>query len=149
MNLSTKGRYGVKAMFDLALHYGDGPIPLKNVAERQGISEPYLEQLISVLRKAGLVKSVRGAQGGYMLNAEPGQITVGDILKVLEGPVAPTECVTEDEPVECAKADYCVTRIIWEKVRDSINEVIDSITLQDMLEDYKKINANNAYMYYI
>ncbi|MGI6706934.1 MAG: RrF2 family transcriptional regulator [Clostridia bacterium] len=149
MKLSTKGRYGVKAMFDLALHYGDGPIPLKNVAERQGISEPYLEQLISVLRKSGLVKSVRGAQGGYLLNMEPSQITVGDILKVLEGPVAPTECVIEDEPVECVKADYCVTRIIWEKVRDSINEVIDSITLQDMLEDYKKINANNAYMYYI
>jgi Rrf2 family protein len=111
---------------------------LKSIAERQGISEHYLEQLISGLRKAGLVKSVRGAQGGYLLGREPGKIKIGDIIRVLEGPIAPTDCVSEENPECCAKADYCMTRSIWEKVRDSIAEVLDSITLEDMLKDAKK-----------
>lgn len=149
MKLSTKGRYGVKAMFDLALHHGNLPISLKSVAERQGISEPYLEQLISSLRKANLVKSVRGAQGGYILNYEPQSIRIGDIIRVLEGPLAPTGCVLEDDPVECVKADGCVTKLVWAKIRDSINHVIDSITLQDMLEDYKNIHQDDEYMFYI
>ncbi|HHU62923.1 MAG TPA: Rrf2 family transcriptional regulator [Clostridiales bacterium] len=149
MKLSTKGRYGVKAMFDLAMNYGKGPIPLKNIAKRQQISEPYLEQLMASLRRAGLVKSMRGAQGGYMLANSPENITVGQIIKTLEGPLAPTECVIEDETTECSKAEYCVTRLIWEKIRDSINNVIDIITLQDMINDYHKINKKNGYMYYI
>ncbi|HHY82284.1 MAG TPA: Rrf2 family transcriptional regulator [Clostridiales bacterium] len=148
MKLSTKGRYGVKAMFDLALHGGDTPLSLKTIAERQDISEPYLEQLISTLRKAGLVKSVRGAQGGYLLARSPDQITVGSIIRSLEGSMAPTECVAEDEPVNCEKADYCVTRLIWEKIRKSIDHVIDSITLQDMIDDYKKVSSQDN-MYYI
>ena len=151
MKLSTKGRYGVKAMFDLAQHMGDGPTSLKSIAERQGISEHYLEQLVSGLRKAGLVKSVRGAQGGYLLGREPGKIRVGDIIRVLEGPIAPADCVSEEDPECCAKADYCVTRSIWEKVRDSIAEVLDSITLETMLEDAKKReeDSSSLYMYYI
>jgi len=149
LKLSTKGRYGVKAMFDLAMNYGKGPIPLKNIAKRQQISEPYLEQLMASLRRAGLVKSMRGAQGGYMLANSPENITVGQIIKTLEGPLAPTECVIEDETTECSKAEYCVTRLIWEKIRDSINNVIDIITLQDMINDYHKINKKNGYMYYI
>ncbi|MGI6114328.1 MAG: RrF2 family transcriptional regulator [Mahellales bacterium] len=149
MRLSTKGRYGVKAMFDLAINYGKGPIALKNIAERQQISEPYLEQLIASLRRAGLVKSIRGAQGGYMLANPPDNITVGEVIRTLEGPLAPTECVIEDETTECSRAEYCVTRLIWEKIRDSINDVIDTITLQDMVNDYNKINKKNGYMYYI
>lgn len=151
MKLSTKGRYGLKAMFDLALHYGDGPISLKSIAERQLISDHYLEQLIACLRKAGLVKSVRGAQGGYMLADNPSKITVGDIIRVLEGPLSPSDCVSEDEPSSCDRADCCVTRTVWEKIRLSISEVIDSITLQNMLDDYEKINSNKKdnYMYYI
>ncbi len=150
MRLSTKGRYGVKAMFDLALHHGEGPVSLKNVAERQGISEHYLEQLISGLRKAGLVKSVRGAQGGYTLAKEPTKITVGDIIRVLEGPIAPVECVSEEDPELCQKADCCVTRGIWEKVRDSIAGVLDSITLEDMVKDAERLQRDdNFYMYYI
>ena len=148
MKLSTKGRYGVKAMFDLALNTGDTPLPLKSIAERQDISEPYLEQLISTLRKAGLVKSVRGAQGGYLLAHPAEKITVGDIIRTLEGSMAPTECVIEGEPVKCDRADCCVTRVIWERIRDSINDVIDSITLQDMLDDYAKM-GNQDSMYYI
>lgn len=149
MKLSTKGRYGVKAMFDLALNSDGGPLPLKTIAERQEISEPYLEQLISALRKAGLVTSVRGARGGYMLAHPPEEITVGEIIRTLEGPMAPVDCVVEDEPAHCSRAEYCVTRGIWEKIRDSINSVIDGITLQDMLDDYKRINGQENIMYYI
>ena len=150
MKLSTKGRYGVKAMFDLAQHVGEGPISLKSIAERQDISEHYLEQLISGLRKAGLVKSVRGAQGGYLLGREPDKIRIGDIIRVLEGPIAPADCVSEEDPECCVKADYCVTRSIWEKVRDAIAEVLDAITLETMLEDTRKREADrNLYMYYI
>jgi len=149
MKLSTKGRYGVKAMFELALNYGEGPIAIKTIAEKQLISENYLEQLIAVLRKAGLVKSVRGAQGGYMLAMPPSQITVGQIIRALEGPLAPVECVMENEEPECDRAGYCVTRLVWEKIRDSIISTVDSITLQDMVNDYKKIHKNHSYMYYI
>lgn len=150
MRLSTKGRYGVKAMFDLAQHYGEGPVSLKQVADRQGISEHYLEQLISGLRKTGLVKSIRGAQGGYILAREPATITVGDVIRVLEGPIAPVDCVAEEEPEVCDKAECCVTRGIWEKVRDSIAEVLDSITLEDMVKDAEKLQRDASfYMYYI
>lgn len=149
MKLSTRGRYGLKAMFDLAIHYGDGPIPLKNIAERQGLSDHYLEQLIAILRKSGLVKSVRGAQGGYMLATDPRNITVGDIIRTLEGPLAPADCVIEEDPKVCEKASYCVTKVVWEKIRDSINDVIDSITLGTMLDDYEKIKNKNNYMFYI
>lgn len=148
MKLSTKGRYGVKAMFDLALHGGDTPLPLKTIAERQEISEAYLEQLISSLRRAGLVESVRGAQGGYLLAHSPDEITVGSVIRTLEGPIAPADCVAEGKNVDCEKADCCVTRRIWEKIRNSVDNVIDSITLQDMVDDYKS-QSNDKSMYYI
>lgn len=138
MILSTKGRYGLKMMYEFALNYGTGPMSLKEVAQKQQLSETYLEQLISHLKKAGLVTSVRGAQGGYELTRKPEEITVGEIIRVLEGPLAPSECVIDDEP-ECSKAEYCVTRLIWEKIMDSINNVIDSITLNDMVNDYYKL----------
>ena len=135
MKLSTRGRYGVKAMFDLATNQQNGPVPLKSIAERQNLSEAYLEQLFASLRKAGLVKSVRGAHGGYLLADEAENITIGQILRTLEGTVAPVECVDDMNKIgECPDADSCVTRFIWEKIRDSISEVVDSITLQDMIE---------------
>lgn len=150
MKLSTKGRYGVKVMFDLAQHIGEGPISLKSVAERQDLSENYLEQLISGLRKANLVKSVRGAQGGYILAKEPEQIKVGDVIRVLEGPIAPVDCKGEGSEECCEKAEQCVTRVVWEKMRDSIAEVLDSITLKDLLEDAAKRDSEKAFhMYYI
>lgn len=149
MKLSTKGRYGLKAMFDLAIHDGKGPIPLKNIAERQQVSDHYLEQLIAELRKSGLVKSVRGAQGGYMLAREPSGITVGDIIRVLEGPLGPSDCVLETEPVLCNNAEHCITRTVWEKIQVSISDVIDSITLQDMLNDYKNKENGSNYMHNI
>lgn len=144
MRLSTRGHYGLKAMFDLAQHYGTEPIPLKTVAERQGISENYLEQLIAILRKTGLVKSVRGAQGGYILAREPGRITVGDIIRAMEGPIAPVECVSEVEPTECVQADSCITRAVWARVRDTLAEVMDSISLADMLRDAENMDKPPA-----
>lgn len=139
MRLSTKGHYGLKAMFDLAQHFGSDPIPLKSVAERQNLPEYYLEQLIAVLRKAGLVKSVRGAQGGYILAKNPEEIKVGDIIRALEGPIAPVECVNEFVPTECDNADHCITRSVWARVRDSIVDVLDSISLDDMCRDAEKV----------
>jgi len=145
VRLSTKGRYGVKAMVDLALHSGgEQPVPLKDIADRQEISEHYLEQLIAGLRKAGLVKSVRGAQGGYLLAQAPDAIVVGDIIRTLEGTIAPADCVAEGAPVNCERADNCVTRILWEKIHDSINSVVNSITLQDMVNEYKRLNGQES-----
>jgi Rrf2 family transcriptional regulator, cysteine metabolism repressor len=136
MKLSTKGRYGVIAMYDLATQYGKGPVPLKLTAERQNISEHYLEQLMAGLRRAGFVKSIRGAQGGYELTKDPALITVGDIIRALEGPIAPVDCVIEDGPSDyCCRSESCITRGIWVKIRDSISNVVDSITLADMCKE--------------
>ena len=138
MKLSTKGRYGLKAMLDLAVNSGDGQVSLKSIAERQEISENYLEQIFAVLKKEGLVKSIRGSQGGYVLSQEAAKITAGDILRALEGSLAPVDCVLEEDPAECERSQYCVTRIIWARIRDSINQVVDSISLQDLVEDYDR-----------
>ncbi len=135
MKLSTKGRYGVTAMYDLALHYGKGYVSLKSIAERQMLSETYLEQLIAQLRKAGLVKSSRGSRGGYSLSKDPSNIRVGDIIRVLEGPIAPVECVSELENQEsCIKMDQCITRDIWIQLKESMESVLDSFTLADLCD---------------
>jgi Rrf2 family protein len=130
-------------MFDLALNYGPDPIPLKNVAERQNISEHYLERLIATLRKNGLVTSVRGAQGGYILARPPSEINVGDIIRVLEGPIAPLECVSEVDPSQCDQSDFCITRLVWARVRDCIAGVLDSISLADMCRESKELEQSD------
>ncbi len=151
MKLSTKGRYGVMAMVDLALNAEAGPVSLKAVAERQGLSESYLEQLAGPLRKAGLITGVRGAQGGYTLAREPQEITVGDIVRILEGPIAPVDCAREGDegaPIQhCAKSQGCVARGVWVKLRDSIARALDSVTLADLCEEAKSEEA--GYMFYI
>lgn len=138
MKLSTKGRYGVKAMFELALHFEGESVSIKEISEKINVSEYYLEQLFSSLRKAGLIKSIRGAQGGYLLAKNPDSITVADIFNVLEGPIEISDCVIEDE-ANCARVDYCATRLLWIKISDSVNQVINSISLQDMLNDYNEM----------
>ncbi len=143
MKLSTRGRYGLRAMFDLAMNQSQGPVPLNEIAGRQNISESYLEQLFAIMRKAGLVKSVRGAYGGYLLGAPSDKIYIGQILRTLEGNIAPADCVSNEDAPECLDADACVTRMIWEKIRDSINQVVDSITLEDMVRQQKKIDHEN------
>ena len=139
MKLSTRGRYGIHAMYDLALNENGGPQSIKAIAEREGIPEAYLEQLIAVLKREGLVNSTRGAQGGYMLARKPEQITVGDVLRALEGGLGLVDCIDEED--SCGKSCACPSRIVWMKLRDGLNAIVDSITLQDMLEDYKRLTA--------
>lgn len=141
MKLSTKGRYGVKAMVDLAIHYGEAPISIKTISQRQNISEYYLEQLFSPLRKANLIKSIRGAQGGYVLNKAPEEIKVSDVMYVLEGPIEIADCI---EGSECNNVDCCATRLLWKKIKNSIDEVMEGITLQDIVNDYKLIKEKTS-----
>ncbi len=139
MFLSTKGKYGLMAMYDLALSYGDKPTPLSLIAKRQSISLNYLEQLFIVLRKEGLIKSVRGAKGGYTLSRPPNKITVGDVLKTLEGPIIAAECQIVDENEKNSSCDYyetCVTRSVWSRITKAVDDVIESITLQDMVKEH-------------
>lgn len=142
MKLSTKGRYGLRAMLNLAIHKDEGPNAAYLVAEREGISDRYLEQIMTSLKRAGLIKSIRGPQGGYVLTRKPDEITVGQIIRALEGPIAPVDCVSEEYPEECDRADHCVTRLLWANVRDSIADVLDSYTLQDLVEESKRANFN-------
>lgn len=141
MKLSTKGRYGVKAMVDLAIHYGEAPVSIKSISQRQNISEYYLEQLFSSLRKAKLIKSIRGAQGGYVLNKLPEEISVADVIDVLEGPIEISDCV---EGAICHNVDCCATRLLWQKIKTSIEEVTNSVTLKDIVDDYNEMKENNT-----
>ncbi|MFY9484925.1 MAG: Rrf2 family transcriptional regulator [Bacillota bacterium] len=150
MRTSTKGRYGVRAMLDLARNRDADPVPLRDIAERQGISEHYLEQLFAALRKAGLVRSVRGTKGGYQLAGDPSDITVGQILRVLEGPIGPTACVSDDESMHCEREEACATRRLWQKVHDAISDVVDTTTLADLVETADQLeNESTPPMYYI
>lgn len=133
MKLSTKGRYGVKAMVELAINYGGAPVSIKTISTRQNISEYYLEQLFSPLRKANLITSIRGAQGGYVLSREPKEITVADIMKEVEGPIEISDCIDNSC---CDNVDCCATRLLWSKIKNSIDDVMTSITLQDIVDDY-------------
>lgn len=133
MKISTKGRYALRLMLDLATYNTGGPVSLKDVARRQEISDKYLEQIISVLNKAGYVRSVRGAQGGYLLKKEPSEYTVGMILRLTEGDLAPVSCVGEEKE-ECERRSRCVTVRIWEQIHEAVSNVVDNITLADMLD---------------
>ena len=139
MKLSTRGRYGIHAMYDLAVNADRGPQSIKAIAEREDIPEAYLEQLIAVLKKQKLVNSTRGAQGGYALSRRPEEITVGDVLRALEGGLNLVDCLDGEDA--CGKACACPSRVVWQKVRDGLNAVVDGITLEDMLEDYRRMSA--------
>ncbi len=133
MKISTKGRYAVRVMLDLAVHNTGEYIKVKNIAERQEISEKYLEQIIAVLNKAGYVRSVRGAQGGYRLAKDPSEYTVGMILRLTEGDLAPVACLaTQDN--ECDRCDTCETLSVWKQLQEAINNVVDNVTIADLLE---------------
>lgn len=132
MKISTKGRYALRIMIDLAMNAGQGPIRVKDIASRQDISEKYLEQIIALFNKAGYVKSIRGAQGGYLLTKEPTEYTVGMILRLAEGSIAPVSCV--DGADGCDKKGACVSAMLWEKMNNAVNEVVDNTTLQDLVD---------------
>ena len=146
MKLSTKGKYGVKAMVELAINYGGDPISIKTIGKRQDRSEYYLEQLFSSLRKAKLIKSIRGAQGGYVLSRNPKYITVAEIMDVLEGPIEIADCI---DGISCDNIDCCATRLLWKRIKESIDTVLLSTTLEDIVNDYKDMQAKRQGLYLI
>lgn len=132
MKISTKGRYALRLMLDLALSDPGAPVPLRDVAQRQEISDKYLEQIVTPLSRAGLVRSVRGAGGGYLLTRDPAEYTVGEILRPLEGSLAPVSCV--DGSGCCERAEQCVTLEVWQQIQAAVSGVVDHITLADLVE---------------
>lgn len=139
MKISTKGRYGLTIMIELAKNYGGGPLPLRQIASDKGLSEAYLEQLVSPLRNAGLVKSVRGAYGGYMLADLPVNISAADVIRVLEGPIQPVEGIEDEEAPQ---------RELWLRIRDAVKNVLDTTTLDDLAK-YTDSDLHDGYMFYI
>jgi len=137
MKISTKGRYALRLMVDLAMYNTGAPVALKDIAGRQEISEKYLEQIISILNKAGFVRSIRGAQGGYVLTKKPAEYTVGMILRLTEGDLAPVECVAQNAAF-CDRREGCVTVYVYEKIANAVNEVVDSITIEDLASQGRK-----------
>lgn len=148
MKISTKGRYGLRAMVDLTISSHGEHVALNSIAQRQNISENYLEQVFASLRKAGLVKSVKGAQGGYVLSRKPSDISIGDVLRVLEGNLS----VIDSEKIEDTDAgslQNCIKINLWDKLDEGINKLVDSVTLEDLAIEYNRINGNHSIMYYI
>lgn len=139
MKISTKGRYGLTIMIELGKRHGEGPISLKSIAQSHNLSEHYLEQLAGPLRNAGLVKSIRGAYGGYVLADDPSKITAGDIIRVLEGPISPVEGIEDEEPAK---------RQLWMRIRDAVKDVLDNTTVED-LANYNDDGSSEPYMFYI
>lgn len=148
MKISTKGRYGLLAMLDLAIYSTIEHVSLNSIAERQNISANYLEQVFSALRKTGLVKSIKGAQGGYILGNSPDKISVGQILRALEGNLF--QAVEEsDFDSERDNMAYCLKLEVWDKIQSNINDLVDSIMLGDLITQYNKLKVNSSYMYHI
>jgi len=147
MKLSTRGRYGTRALLDLALHQGEGPVPLKDIAQRQQISLLYLEHLIAPLIAGGIVRSTRGARGGVSLAKPPDEIRLSEVIQLLEGSIAPAECV--NNPGICTRSELCVTRDIWSELKKAMNGILESTTLQDLVERQKRKERTEEAMYYI
>lgn len=149
MKLSTKGRYGLRSMIDLAINSKGEQVALYSIAERQNISVSYLEQVFSILRKSGLVNSIKGAQGGYILADNPADITVGKILRALEGSLSIVDYSNEQIEEDKKSIEYCLKVNLWEKINQSIDKVVDNITLEDLVEQYKDMNNSENLMFYI
>ena len=147
MKISTKIRYGARAMVELASHYGEGPIELKEIAKRENISLKYLEQVINPLRADGLVKAIRGAKGGYSLAKPPAEICLYDVIETLEGPLNLLECLQDAKA--CQKVSSCVTREIWKEVSDAISKIFNSVTLEDMVNRKREKEKGNFPTYQI
>ena len=144
MKISTKGRYALRIMIDLAMNESGTPVRVKEIASRQNISEKYLEQIIAMFNKAGYVKSIRGAQGGYLLTKEPKDYTVGMILRLAEGSIAPVSCVDVDAE-SCDKKGACVSAMLWQKMNDAVNEVVDNTSLQDLVDWQNNITEQRGH----
>ena len=144
MKLSTRSRYGIRGLLELALHYGEGPVQIKTIADVEDISVKYLEQLIAQLRSAGYVRSIRGPKGGYVLAKDPSEITLYHVFEVLEGPVIPLDCL--DKGGSCDQVASCLLRPVWKELRDSVQEILSKTTFQDLAD---KMNDDKRLDYYI
>ena len=144
LKLTTKGRYGLRAVIDLAMYAKNEPVSLSDVAERQNISISYLEQLVAKLKKAGIVQSTGGAQGGYALAKAPEEISVGEILRALEGSLSPVDCsaVDGEGETECSASNFCVTKYVWKRINDSINDTVNNMFLSELLEESEKVKSD-------
>lgn len=150
LKISTKGRYGLEALVDLAIHSSEGCVNLKSISERCEMSEAYILQIFLMLRRAGIVESIRGAQGGYVLAKSPSEITVGYVLTALEGPLVPVACITDSEEHICERYGRCATIGFWESIMNTLNDVAYSITIDDLVECYQNNNViQNEIEYYI
>ncbi|MFI5272447.1 MAG: RrF2 family transcriptional regulator [Ktedonobacterales bacterium] len=146
LRVSTRGEYGVRLMVDLARHFGDSARSLTEISQAEGLELKlqYLEQLVKCLREAGLVESTRGARGGYRLSREPRAISMGDVLRALEGPIAPMICATEGEMgVICDRLDGCSTKYLWARVRDAITGTLDAISLGDLMSESEGVRTGS------
>ncbi len=143
MKLSSRSRYGLRAILDLALEYGGGPLQIKVIAERENISNKYLEQLMTILKTAGLVRSLRGPRGGYLLVKPPNEVKLSEVFTVLEGPLITVECL--QHPDFCPRCAECITRQVWAKIQDAMLGVLESITLQDLVDKAKGIDKSGSY----
>ena len=148
MKISTKGQYGLAALVDMAIYGERDFINLKSISERQGISGKYLEQLFILLKRAGLIYSLRGAQGGYRLSREADKITVKDVLNSLEGPLALIDCIIETKEERCNQFDCCVTRVLWQKIMEELNSITDAISLADLAKLFNE-EQKGSNEYYI
>lgn len=146
MKISTKGRYGVRILLDLALHEGNTPRLIRDISESQQISEKYISRLIIALRRANMVRSIRGAKGGFRLARNPAELTLLDIVEVMEGPVAIVDCVRS--PEKCDRNDQCATREIWDNLNSEIRDAMRKVTLADIIENYRKRNAEDGFFDY-
>jgi len=147
MKMSTRGQYGTRALLELAIHYGKGPILIRDIAKRQEISKHYLEQLFIQLTSAGLVNSTRGSKGGFTLAKPPEQIRISEVIQLFEGSLAPVQCV--DDPELCSRANLCATRDLWGKMERAMAGVLEATTLQDLLEQQRKKEQTDVAMYHI
>lgn len=143
MKISTKGRYGLRAVMDLCLNSNGDYVSLISIAERQNISKNYLEQVFSALRKSGIVKSVKGSQGGYLLNGKTSEVTIGNILRALEGDLS----VVKEDSSSSSKIEMCIKMNLWDKIDQKLNEIIDNMSLEDLINEYNK--GTDSMMYYI
>lgn len=143
MKLTTKGRYGLRAMMDIAEYSPEGAVCIKSISERENISEKYLEQLLRKLRKAGLVSSIRGANGGYVIAGDPSGISVGDIIRATEGDLKAVHCIADDPEHSCTNADLCAARFVWDRINSAIESAVDSVYLSELVE--KSIELKEQY----
>jgi len=146
MKVSTKGDYGVRALVELAHHYGQGPVQSAEIAARQEVPEPYLDQLLTTLRRAGFIRSVRGPQGGHALIRDPREVRLSEVMVALEGSLAAIACV--DDPDACTRTGGCVQREVWERVRDATQEILEGVTIADLAEKERQYSHNGG-RYYI